>query len=81
MFIDDNICFIRHAAHHLGFANRTLYLIPLFFLDKPVERLIGEDIKAEHLNDNVLGRALDAIYKYGSPEIYPQLAMKSRKRA
>ncbi len=25
----------------LGFANRALYLTPLFFWDKPVERLIG----------------------------------------
>lgn len=32
----------------LGFANRTLYLIPHFFKDKPVGRLLGEGIEAEH---------------------------------
>jgi hypothetical protein len=37
----------------LGFANRSLYLTPLFFRDKPVERLIGEGIEAEHLHDEV----------------------------
>ena len=58
----------------LGFANHTLYLTELFFRDKPVERLVGEGIKAKHLNDDVLGRALDAIYKYGPSELYPQLA-------
>ena len=41
----------------LGFANRALYLTPLFFQDKPVERLIGEGIEAEHHHCDVLGRA------------------------
>jgi transposase len=40
----------------LGFVNRALYLTTLFFRDKPVDRLIGEGIEAEHLNDDVLGR-------------------------
>jgi len=32
----------------LGFAEQALYLTPHFFRDKPVERLIGEGIEAEH---------------------------------
>jgi hypothetical protein len=47
----------------LGFANRALYLTPNFFRDKPVERLIGEGIGAEHLNDDVLGRVLGGCPK------------------
>ncbi len=58
----------------LGFAHRALYLTPLFFRDKPVERLLGEGIEAAHLNDDVLGRALEAIYAYGPDKLYPQLA-------
>ena len=58
----------------LGFAQRALYLTPLFFRDKPVERLLGEGLEAGHLNDDVLGRALDAIYAYGPDKLYPQLA-------
>ena len=54
----------------LGFANRALYLTPLFFRDKPVDRLISDGIEAEHLNDDVLGRALDAIYGYGPDILY-----------
>lgn len=46
----------------LGFVNCALYLMPLFFKDKPVERLLGEGIEAEHLNEDILGRALDAVY-------------------
>ena len=63
----------------LGFANRALYLTPLFFRDKMVERLIGEGIEAEHINDDVLGRALDAIYEYGPDKLYPQLAAQAVK--
>ena len=46
----------------LGFANRSFYFVSQFFLDKPIERLIGKGIKAESLNDDILGRALDAIF-------------------
>lgn len=64
----------------LGFANKALYLASWFFRDKPVNRLIGEGVEAEHLNDDVLGRALDAIYKYGPEKLYPQLACISVER-
>ena len=40
----------------LGFTGQTLYLFPEFFEDKPIDRLIGEGIQPEHLNDKVLGR-------------------------
>ncbi len=59
----------------LGFANRALYLTPWFFSGKPVKRLIGEGIEAEHLNDDRLGRALDAIYEYNPNLLYSQLAV------
>ena len=49
----------------LGFAHRALYLTPHFFRDKPVGRLLGPGIAAEHLNDDTLGRTLDAIHAFG----------------
>ena len=55
-------CVKAMILNGLGFANRTLYLMPHYFKDKPVERLLGEGIKAEYLNDDVFGRALDDIY-------------------
>jgi transposase len=64
----------------LGFVNRTLYLMPRFFKDKPVERLLGQGVKAEHLNDDVLGRALDTIYDYDPEKLYGQLAAQAVKR-
>jgi len=54
--------------------------MPHFFKDKPIGRLLGEGIEAEHLNDDALGRALDAVYAYGPEELYSQLAAQSVKR-
>ncbi len=59
----------------LGFSNRALYLVPQFFQDKPVERLLGEGITADQLNDDVLGRTLDQLYEYDVTALYSQLAI------
>jgi transposase len=64
----------------LGFANHTLYLMPNFFQDKPLERLFGAEIKPEHLNDFVLGRTLDKLYSYFVPKIYSILAARAVHR-
>ena len=49
----------------LRFTAKPLYLSPDFFESKPVSRLIGEGVEAENLNDDALGRTLDAIYEQG----------------
>src|SRR5512134_1780527 len=59
----------------LGFTQRALYLTPQFFADKPVERLLGAGLAARHLNDDALGRALDAIHAYGVELFYYLLAV------
>lgn len=46
----------------LGFHSSTLHLFPRFFANKPVERLIGPGLCADDLNDDVLGRCLDALF-------------------
>jgi transposase len=61
----------------LGFNQRALYLSPLFFQDKPVARLIGAGIEADHINDDVLGRTLDAIYQHGLESFYSQLSVQA----
>ena len=73
-------CVKAMILNGLGFVNRALYLMPHFFKDKPVERLLGEGVEAEHLNDDALGRALDAIYAYGPEALYGQLAAQAVKR-
>ncbi len=73
-------CVKAMVLNGLGFVNRTLYLMPHFFKDKPLERLLGAGVEAEHLNDDTLGRALDSIYAYGAESLYGQLAAQSVKR-
>ena len=73
-------CVKAMILNGLGFVNRALYLMPHFFKDKPVERLLGEGVAAEHLNDDALGRALDAIYAYDPETLYGQLAAQAVKR-
>lgn len=60
----------------LGFVSRTLHMVPDYFADKPVERLIGMGIKANHINDDALGRCLDKLYEYGVSPLYQDLAEK-----
>lgn len=64
----------------LGFVNQRLYLMPEFFENKPVDRLIGKEIEAEHLNDDVLGRALDDIYACGPTELYSLIGIHSCRK-
>jgi transposase len=74
------LCVKAMILNGLGFVNRALYLMPHFFKDKPVERLLGKGVAAEHLNDDALGRALDTIYAYGPEALYGQLAAQAVKR-
>src|SRR5262245_52206456 len=64
----------------LGFINQQLYLVPSFFQTKPTDRLIGPGITAPHLNDDVLGRALDALYRFGVTPLYSLIAAEAATR-
>ena len=58
----------------LGYVNKRLYLTPLFFRDKPLKRLFGRHVDTAWINDDALGRTLDAIYAYGVSELYETIA-------
>jgi transposase len=64
----------------LGFLTAPLYLFHHFFLGKPVEHLLGKGVKAEHLNDDRLGRVLDKLHEFGLTEIFMALALKAVKK-
>src|SRR3954470_5439009 len=64
----------------LGFANRRLYLMPEFFRNKPTERLVGAGISPEHLNDDVLGKALDTLHAFGLTELYRLIGRQAAER-
>ncbi len=57
-----------------GFVQQRLYLTPKLFERVPTERLIGEGVRPEHLNEGVLGRALDDLFEYGVTELFRELA-------
>ena len=64
----------------LGFTNHRLYLAGHFFTNKPTERLIGEGIKANHIHDDLLGRALDSLYEYGLTTLFHQLSREAAEK-
>jgi transposase len=64
----------------LGFVNQQLYLVPHFFQNKPLPRLLAPGIQASHLNDDTLGRALDTLYDYGVTELYSLIAATAAQR-
>lgn len=60
----------------LGFMNSRLSMTTHFFQDKPVAQLLGDELIAEHLNDDCLGRCLDKIADYGVTKLYAELAFE-----
>jgi transposase len=64
----------------LGFVQQSLYLTPRFFKNRPTDRLIGEGVEPEHLNDDALGRALDCLYDYGVTELFRDLSAHAAAR-
>jgi transposase len=64
----------------LGFLNQQLYLVPRFFQNKPISRLIAPGIQASHLNDDTLGRALDTLYEAGVTALYSLIAATAATR-
>lgn len=61
----------------LGFTGRPLYITKEFFNTKPTEILLGEGVVADDLNDDALGRALDALYEANAEFIFAKVASKA----
>ncbi|MCC5791463.1 MAG: IS1634 family transposase [Legionellaceae bacterium] len=60
----------------LGFMNSRLCMMAHFFQDKPVARMLGDEVTADNLNDDCLGRCLDKIAEYGTTKLYAELAFE-----
>ena len=59
----------------LGFTNRRLYLMPQFFANKPVEKLIAPGLKPEDFTYDTLAAALNDICSYGESKLYGEVAL------
>jgi transposase len=66
--------FVAMLLNGLGFHSATLHMFPQFFANKPIERLIAPGLQAEDLNDDVLGRCLDALYDADVSALYQVIA-------
>jgi len=64
----------------LGFVSAPLYLFEQFFVGKATEHLLGEGIRAEHLNDDRMGRVLDELFEYGLTELFVEIALSAASR-
>jgi len=67
-------CLQAMILNGLGYTSQTLYLQSQFFEDKATQRLLGKNVKPEHINDDVLGRCLDKLYEFGVSKLYMGLA-------
>ena len=61
----------------LGFTGRPMYLTPQFFETKATDLLLGEGVKAKHLNENTIGRAMDSLYKHGVSPLFSLLSSRA----
>lgn len=61
----------------LGFVSKPLYLFPQFFRNKAVEKLLGEGIKVEHINDDKIGRVMDKLFCHGLSELFVEIVLNT----
>ncbi|MBD2652778.1 IS1634 family transposase [Synechocystis sp. FACHB-383] len=63
-----------------GFLSAPLYLFSEFFESKAMGHFLGEEIEAKHLNDDRLGRVLDALYERGVTMFFLRAALQAVER-
>jgi len=61
----------------LGFTSRALYLVPDYLKNRPVDILVGKEVRAADLNDDTLGRGLDDLYEAGVTEVFAGVASRA----
>ncbi|AKB50682.1 Mobile element protein [Methanosarcina barkeri str. Wiesmoor] len=59
----------------LGFRGQRLYLFPEIFRTISIERLFGEGVTREDLNQYVIGETLDGIVKYGPAKLLTEITL------
>jgi transposase len=60
----------------LGFTERRLYIMPEFFEDIAIKRLLGHNIEKEQLNQYLFGEALDAVAEYGPTKLFSGIVLE-----
>ena len=73
-------CILAMVLNGLGFVGQPLYLCPEYFKNISVERLFGNGIQKEDLNQYVIGDTLDKIAEYGPTELFTEIVLHILKR-
>lgn len=58
-------------------SRRPLYLIQEFYRDKDIEKLFGEGISLEQINEFSIGRSLEKVYNANAKVLYSTIALKT----
>lgn len=64
----------------LGMVSAPLYLFEQFFEGKAIQHLLGAEVRAEHLNDDRLGRVLDALYLGGLSQLFMSICLNAAQK-
>jgi transposase len=64
----------------LGLVSAPLYLFEQFFVGKATAHLLGAGVLAEHLNNDRLGRVLDALYLGGLSPLFMAICMLAAQK-
>ncbi len=68
------------GLHGLGFLNQQRSLVPHFFPNKPISRLLAPGMPASPLHDDTLGRALATLSDFGVTALYGLIAATAAAR-
>ena len=78
--VPHSICILAMVINGLGFAGQRLYLFPDFFKNISTERLFGEGITREDLNQYAIGETLDRIAEYGPTKLFTEIVLHVMNR-
>lgn len=73
--VPHSVCILAMVLNGLGFIDQRLYLFPDFFRTISTERLFGEGVTREDLNQYAIGETLDRIVKYGPTKLFTEIAL------
>ncbi len=71
---------VAMVINGLGFVGQRLYLFPDFFKNISTERLFGEGVTKEDLNQYAIGETLDRIYEYGPTKLFMDIVLHVMNR-
>jgi transposase len=78
--IPHSVCILAMVLNALGFIEQRLYLFPDFFKNISTERLLGNNVTREDLNQYVIGETLDRIVKYGPTKLFTEITLHIMNR-